>query len=116
VSQHGLKCMCQLQACRAMCAASAVVGSYGNAAWAARQVEREAAEALESGAPPDAAVAAQYAAFAERQASLLQVRGPLFAQRVETRSVSSISWSWRMQTAACLHLKPVCSMPCACVV
>jgi hypothetical protein len=56
-------------------APNAASGSYSNAAWAARQVDREAAEALESGAPPDAAVAAQYAAFAERQASLLQVAG-----------------------------------------
>lgn len=48
-------------------------GSYSNAAWAARQVEREAAEAAESGLELDEAVAAQHAAFAQRQASLLQV-------------------------------------------
>ena len=49
-------------------------------------MEREAAEALESGSPPDAAVAAQYAAFAERQAALLQVRGPLCALIQKPRS------------------------------
>ena len=49
-------------------------GAYSSAAWAARQVEREAVElAAPDAPPPDATVAALHAVFAERQTGLLQV-------------------------------------------